>query len=144
MLRLFWKTVLNLFGWKTDVDFPYHQLKKFVIIVGPHTSNWDFIVLLTYRSIARIEGTHFLAKKELFDSPFGFVFRWLGGTPVDRKSSNNVVDQVAEIFKAHEEFAIALSPEGTRKKVDKLKTGFYFIAKAAQVPIIMVGIDAIN
>jgi len=143
-MRLFWKTILNLFGWKTDIEFPSPGLRKFIIIVGPHTSNWDFMVLLAYRSIARIPGTRFLGKKELFDSPIGFVFRWLGGTPVDRKSSNNVVDQVADIFNAHEKFAIALSPEGTRKKVDKLKTGFYFIAKAARVPIIMVGIDYPN
>lgn len=143
-MRFFWKTVLSLFGWKTDILFPFPQLKKYIIIVGPHTSNWDFMVLLAYRSITKINPTRFLAKKELFDSPFGFIFRWLGGTPVDRKSANNVVDQVAAIFDAHENFAIALSPEGTRKKVDKLKTGFYFIAKAAKVPIIMVGLDYKN
>src|SRR6188768_4157392 len=119
-MHLFWKTILNLFGWKTNVGLPFHSLKKYIIIVGPHTSNWDFMVLLAYRSVAKIEGARFLAKKELFDSPFGFIFRWLGGTPVDRKSANNVVDQVAAIFDAHEEFALALSPEGTRKKIDKL------------------------
>lgn len=143
-MRWFWKTVLQLFGWKTDIEFPYHHLKKFIITVGPHTSNWDFMVGLAYRSLLRLHGARFLGKAELFKPPFGFVFRWLGGTPVNRTSSQNMVDVVAEIFDQHEKFVLALSPEGTRKKVDKLRTGFYFIARQAKVPIVMVGFDYKN
>jgi len=128
-------------GWETNIIFPYNHLKKYVVIVGPHTSGWDFIVGVAYRSVLQMEKARYLGKQELFKPPFGFIFRWLGGTPVDRKSSNNLVDQVVEMFNSKDEFAIALSPEGTRQKVEKLKTGFYFIAKKAKVPIVMAGLD---
>ena len=84
---------------------------------------------------------HFLGKKELFDGPFGFIFRWLGGIPVDRSSSHNMVDQVVQKFKSEESFSLVLSPEGTRKKVERLRTGFYNIAQQAGVPLVMVGFD---
>lgn len=141
MMRLFWKSYLGLLGWNTAVSFPYHHLKKYIIIVGPHTSNWDFVIGLAYRSLARLNHVKFLGKKELFKPPFGFIFSALGGIPVDRKSHNNLVDDAVRLFNQQEEFAIALAPEGTRKKVDKLKTGFYFIAHRAGVPVIMVGLD---
>lgn len=128
-------------GWQTNLVFPYNHLPKYIVIVAPHTSAWDFIIGVAYRSVLGMEKARYLGKKELFKPPFGFIFRWLGGTPVDRTSSHNLVDQVAGMFDRHEEFAIALSPEGTRQKVEKLKTGFYFIAKKAGVPIIMVGLD---
>jgi 1-acyl-sn-glycerol-3-phosphate acyltransferase len=140
-MRYLWKAGLALFGWKTDMEFPYHHIKKYVLLIGPHTSNWDFVLGLAYRNILRMNRTRFLAKKELFKPPFGFIFYWLGGTPVDRKSSHNMVDEVADLFKGHDHFSLCLSPEGTWKKVDRLRTGFYFIAKAANVPIIMVGLD---
>lgn len=122
---------------------PWAHLKKFVIIVGPHTSNWDFVILLAYRHLLRLK-SGFLGKKELFVPPFGFIFRKLGGIPVDRKQSKNIVDDVVKIVEASETFIIALSPEGTRKKVDKLRTGFYFIAAKARIPIVMVGLDYRN
>ena len=143
MAYLFWKLCLKIAGWKTDIDFPGH-IKKMVILVAPHTSTWDFPLGLAYRSVCRMKDTHFLGKAELFKGPFGFIFRWLGGTPVDRKSKHNVVDQVAAEFNKHEGFILALAPEGTRKKVDQLRTGFYFIAKAANVPILMTGLDFEN
>jgi 1-acyl-sn-glycerol-3-phosphate acyltransferase len=104
----------------------------------------DFPVGVAYRSIMRIGSAHYLAKKELFDGPFGFLFRWLGGIPVDRSSKHNLVDQVADILSKHSDMMIAISPEGTRKKVDRLRTGFYYIAKKAGVPIVMVGFDFLN
>ena len=112
-----------------------------MIIVGPHTSGWDIVVGVLYRSAAKINGAHFLGKKELFDGPFGFLFKWLGGTPVDRFSKHNLVEQVVELFDQHDKYILALSPEGTRQKVEKLRTGFYHIAKGAKVPIVMAGID---
>lgn len=143
MLRLASKVVLRLFGWKSSGSFP-SRLKKYVVIVAPHTSGWDFVVGLLFRKALRLEHVKYLGKQELFRPPFGFFFRWLGGYPVDRSSRHNLVDQVAAIFHAHEEFAIALSPEGTRQRVDKLKTGFYNIARAARVPLIMVAFDYQN
>jgi 1-acyl-sn-glycerol-3-phosphate acyltransferase len=136
-----WKFFLSIIGWKTDLVFPYHHLKKYIVLVGPHTSNWDFIIGVAYRHILGMDTARFLGKKELFRPPFGFIFHWLGGTPVDRSGSHNVVDEVAELFAKHERFALALSPEGTRKRVERLRTGFYFIARKANVPIILVGLD---
>jgi 1-acyl-sn-glycerol-3-phosphate acyltransferase len=83
----------------------------------------------------------YLGKKELFDSPIGFVFRWTGGKPVDRKQNSGLVRQVAQHFAENEEFAIAIAPEGTRKKVNNLKSGFYFMAREANVPIIPCTFD---
>jgi 1-acyl-sn-glycerol-3-phosphate acyltransferase len=132
--------MLKLMGWKSTGSFPHH-LKKYVVIVAPHTSSWDFVIGLLFRKTLRLEHARFLGKHQLFRPPFGFFFRWLGGYPVDRTSSHNLVDQVVKIFDDHEEFVLALSPEGTRKRVGKLKTGFYNIARKANVPIIMVAFD---
>lgn len=132
-----------MIGWKSVGSFPY-DLKKYVVIVAPHTSSWDFIIGVLFRYALDIQKAKYLGKQELFKPPFGFIFRWLGGYPVDRSKNRNMVDEVVKIFEAHDEFAIALSPEGTRKKVDKLKTGFYNIAKGAGVPIVMVGFDFSN
>jgi len=140
MVRQLCRFILNLMGWKAVNEFPY-QLKKYVIIVGPHTSNWDFVIGVLFRKALRLEKAKYLGKKELFDSPFGFLFRWLGGYPVDRGKNKNMVEEVVKVFQAHEQFGIALSPEGTRKRVDKLRSGFYNIAKGAKVPIVMVGLD---
>lgn len=139
-MRLMSKFILKLIGWKSVGSFP-DNLKKYVVIVAPHTSAWDFVVGVLFRSALRLERAKYLGKHQLFKPPFGFLFRWLGGYPVDRTSRHNLVDQVVKIFNDHEEFALALSPEGTRKRVDKLKTGFYNIARKANVPIIMVAFD---
>jgi hypothetical protein len=93
------------------------------------------------RSILRMEEAKFLGKNSLFKPPFGWLFRWLGGYPVDRSSSHDMVQQVVDIFNSHDRFILALAPEGTRKKVHKLRTGFYYIAKGAGVPIVPVGFD---
>lgn len=83
-------------------------------------------------------------KEGTFHPWFGWFFRWLGGTPVDRHASSNVVEQVVEIFNRHDAFVLALSPEGTRKKVERLRTGFYQIALQAGVPVVMVALDYAN
>jgi 1-acyl-sn-glycerol-3-phosphate acyltransferase len=140
IFRSLCKLMLTLLGWKTSVTFP-HYVKKYVIIVAPHTSGWDFVIGVLFRNMLRLEKAKFLGKMELFKPPFGFLFRWLGGYPVDRSKSKNLVEEVAKIFEEHDEFGLALSPEGTRARVDKLKTGFYNIAKLANVPIVMVGLD---
>lgn len=141
MLRLFYLFLFKIFGWKTRGSFPA-DLKKYVIAVAPHTSNWDFLIGVAGRRILRINGkAKFLGKSSLFKPPFGWIFRSMGGYPVDRSKSQDMVEQVAAIFDAHDEFVLAIAPEGTRKKVDKLKTGFYYIAKKANVPIVPVGFD---
>jgi len=132
---LFW-----IFGWRINGHFP-PEIKKYIIAVAPHTSNWDFLVGVAARSILRLRNARYLGKSQLFKPPFGWFFRWIGGYPVDRSKSHDMVEQVASIFNGHEEFVLAIAPEGTRKKVDKLKTGFYYIAKKAEVPIIPTGFD---
>jgi 1-acyl-sn-glycerol-3-phosphate acyltransferase len=127
-------------GWRITGQFP-PDLKKYIVAVAPHTSNWDFVIGVMARSIVRMEHAKFLGKDSLFKPPFGWFFKWLGGYPVNRSQSHDVVHQVVDIFNAHDEFILALAPEGTRKKVDKLRTGFYYIAKGAQVPIVPVGFD---
>ena len=140
MLRLFFTLYLKLTGWKAAGTVPT-DLKRFVMIVAPHTSSWDVFMGFAFRYHLRLDRVGFIAKKELFKPPFGFMFKKLGGVPVDRFSKNNFVDQVVEMFNQNEAFAIALSPEGTRKKVDRMRTGFYHIALKADVPIVMLALD---
>jgi len=135
-----WKLYWKLSGWKVKGSFPYHEM-KLIMIVAPHTSWKDVLVGFAARAVLHIDHAKFLGKKELFDGPFGWFFRWLGGVPVDRFSSHGVVQQVADLLRKNETFLVAMSPEGTRKRVDKLRTGFYHIARQAQVPLLMVGLD---
>lgn len=125
-------------GWRFEGQLP--NLRKFVIIVAPHTSNWDFPIGVMAMFALGIRGT-FLGKDTLFKPPFGFIFRWLGGVPVDRSSKNNVVDQTIAYFEKRERMILALSPEGTRKRLEKWRTGFYWVAVGAKVPIVPVAFD---
>lgn len=129
----------KLLGWKMIGKFP-SNLDKFVIIVVPHTSWWDFLLGLLVRKVLN-EEINYIGKKSLFDSPFGWFFRWTGGAPIDRSKNNDTVSAIVKIFESRQRFRLALSPEGTRKKVEKWKTGFYHIAKQAKVPIVMVAFD---
>jgi 1-acyl-sn-glycerol-3-phosphate acyltransferase len=138
MSRFLYNFFFRLFGWKIDGKMP--EEKKYIIIVAPHTSNWDFMIGLCVRSILRFDAK-FLGKKELFRFPFGALFRWLGGLPVDRSRNVNMVDAVAQLYRQHDRLIIAMAPEGTRKYVDKWKTGFYFIALKANVPILLASFD---
>ena len=140
MLRPLYLSLFRIFGWKIKGQFP-SGMKKFIVAVAPHTSNWDFLVGLASRSILRMQNARYLGKSSLFKPPFGWIFRALGGYPVDRSQHRDMVQQVADIFAAHDQFILALAPEGTRKKVDKLKTGFYYISKKSGVPIIPCGFD---
>jgi 1-acyl-sn-glycerol-3-phosphate acyltransferase len=139
-MRPIYILLFKLMGWKIDGSFP-QELKKYIIAVAPHTSNWDFVIGVMARSILRLQRGRFLGKDSLFKPPFGWFFRWMGGYPVDRSGKQDMVQQVVDIFNTHDEFILALAPEGTRKKVVKLRTGFYFIAKGANIPIIPVGFD---
>ena len=134
--------ILKLFGWKIKGNFP-PDIPKYVVIFAPHTSNWDFPLGIIARSATRAD-VKFIAKDSLFKPPFGFIFRWLNGYPVDRSKRHNLVDTVVNLFDKYKQFAIVIAPEGTRQKVDKFKTGFYYIAKGAGVPIILCKFDYKN
>ena len=129
----------KLMGWKIvgtiDAD-----IKKCVMMVVPHTSAHDFYLGIFTRGITGLE-MNFVAKKELFRFPFGSYFRYMGGEPLDRSGGLNKVDSIAAIFQRKEVFRLAVAPEGTRNKVTELKTGFYYIALKANVPIIPVAFD---
>src|SRR3954466_7326290 len=116
MLDAFYIFLFKLCGWKTNGRTP--SIKKYIIAVGPHTSNWDFLVGVGARSALRITNAQFLGKSQLFRPPFGWFFRALGGHPVDRASKQDMVDQVVNIFNRHDTFILAMAPEGTRKKVE--------------------------
>lgn len=122
-------------GWEIVGDYP-RDIQKYVIIGAPHTSYYDFIIGILVRNILEVE-INFIAKAALFKPPFGFIFRNFGGIPVDRTKSNNLVEAIIAVFNSKESFKLALSPEGTRKEVGKWKTGFYYMAKGANVPVVM-------
>lgn len=141
MFQSFCKGLLKLSGWKIAGTLPTDH--QYVAIVGPHTSNWDFIIGVIARGALGAK-INFLGKHQLFIAPWGWFFRAIGGTPVDRSKNNNLVDAVVDLFKSNSHFSLALAPEGTRSPVTRWKTGFYHIASKAQVPIITVGLDFAN
>ncbi|ALJ03964.1 acyltransferase [Pseudalgibacter alginicilyticus] len=135
----------KLLRWRIvgNTNFSKDTVKKAVIIAVPHTSWHDFYIGVLLRAIVQVK-TNFIGKKELFVFPIGWFFRWLGGAPVDRFNNENKVQAIAKLFDNEEEFRLTLAPEGTRRKVEKWRTGFYYIAKEAKVPIIMFTLDFKN
>ena len=111
-----------------------------IVAVAPHTSWWDFPVGVLVNSGMRLRA-NFVGKHTLFSWPIGYLFRWLGGVPVDRRQKNNFVSATVEAFHQNERLHLVIAPEGTRKKVDKFKTGFYHIARLAGVPIVLTKFD---
>lgn len=126
-------------GWSFVGGIP-EDMKQYVLVVAPHTSNTDFFVGVAARKLLKID-VKYLAKKELFKFPFRGLFLGLGGYPVDRTKNNSLVDQVVGFFEGPENFALCVTPEGTRKRTETWKTGFYVMAQKAQVPIVMCGFD---
>ena len=129
---------MRVLGWNIEGAFP--DLPRFVIIVVPHTSNWDFFVGLSC-DLALDMDASWLAKHSIFKGPWGPLLKSLGGIPVDRSTAHNVVAQVADEFARRDKLVLAVTPEGTRKKVKSWKSGYWHIARAAGVPIIPVGLD---
>lgn len=130
--------ILKTLGWTIQVDLP--DIKKYVAIAAPHTSNWDFPLGIITAKAIRLK-VHWMGKHTLFRWPFGWFFRAIGGTPVNREQGQNYIRQMAELFDRSEHLVLALAPEGTRSKMDHWKTGFHYIARAAKVPIVMAYLD---
>jgi len=133
------KFILWLVGWKITGQYPHH-LSKVVVAVAPHTSTWDFPLGVLVNSAGRCNA-NYVGKHTLFQGPFGFLFRWWGGIPVDRSTNHNFVSATVEAFEREKRFHLVIAPEGTRKKVDKLKTGFYHIARLSGSPICLCKFD---
>jgi 1-acyl-sn-glycerol-3-phosphate acyltransferase len=125
--------LLKIFGWKVVILLP-PGTKKFITIMAPHTSNWDFFIgWMGYMSIG--VDSKYLVKKEAFAFPLGKILLAMGGIPVDRKASTNIVIQVGEMFKKTDSLVITITPEGTRSLSHNWKRGYYYIAEHAQIPI---------
>ncbi|PCI28983.1 MAG: glycerol acyltransferase [SAR324 cluster bacterium] len=123
---------LKLAGWKLEGTAPTEG--KYVLIAVPHTSNWDFPITLALAFIFKFD-IFWMGKDTLFKGAMGPIMKWLGGIPINRSSSHNVVQQTIDAFNANDRLVVAIPPEGTRSKVDQWKTGFYHIAVGAKVPI---------
>src|SRR5215211_7480307 len=134
MRRWLANKLLALFGWHTVGALPDNP--KGVLVVAPHTSNWDFLVLLLIAVALGIKTT-WMGKHTLFRPPFGWLMRRLGGLPIDRTARHNVVDQAIQSFRDRDRLILAVLPEGTRKRTAYWKSGFYHIANGARVPLIL-------
>ena len=139
MLSRFAEWLFARLGWKVAGEFPFH-VPKFVIAAAPHTSNWDFPLGLFTQAILKAP-IKWAGKHTLFMPPHGFFFRWVGGIPVDRTKRTNFVEAVIHEFEVRDKLWLTVAPEGQRQRVDKFKTGFYFIAKGAKVPIVLCRFD---
>ena len=125
-------------GWKVEGHAPNNP--KHVLILAPHTSNWDLFFILAVLNVLGIK-LYWFGKKELFRWPIGGIFRWLGGLPVARSSRENMVKKTVEIIQSREEITLGVAPEGTRSNSKYWRTGFYHIAHQAQIPIAFAFLD---
>ena len=132
------RLLLSLLGWRIQGALP--NVPRMVLIGAPHTSNWDFVVSMATAWALGVR-VSWVGKQELFRTPLGSFFRWLGGVPVDRRASSGFVEQMVAEFRRRSPFALAVAPEGTRRAVTKWRTGFYYIAVGADVPIVLVTFD---
>lgn len=133
--------IFTSLGWKFEGRIP--EIPKMVIVGAPHTSNWDFFLFLA--ALHHFDLTvRFLAKQSLFRWPFGFMFRKVGGIPVDRSKAGGIVRQVKAAFDAADQLILVIAPEGTRKAARQWKSGFVEIAESADVPVVLAGVDGRN
>lgn len=138
-MRSFSRFILSLFGWHIKGSIPAN-IRKCVIIAAPHTSNIDFVIgRLAYYVLG--VPVKFLIKKESFKGPIGWLLKKMGGIPVDRSRSNNLVDQIAHLFTTADQLNVVITPEGTRKLVKTWKKGYYYIALKANIPIVLGFLD---
>ncbi len=136
--KAFGHLLLKSLGWRAEGQLP--DTPKWVIIAAPHTSNWDLPIML---GVAYVLGANlsWMGKHTVFEGPFGGFMRWLGGVPVDRRSRHDVVKQMVDLFARRDELELSVPPEGTRKRTKYWKSGFYYIAKGAHVPIALGYLD---
>lgn len=132
MLKVFAKLILKLIGWQVKSIKP--EAKKFVLIGAPHTSNWDFpLVLLAFWTLDL--NIKWVGKIQMFRGPLHYLFTAIGGIPVDRSASHGFIKQITDEFDRHEEMVLTIAPEGTRSNTPYWKSGFYYIARNANVPV---------
>jgi len=138
LLHYLARGILRLARWHMEGAMP--DLPQMILIAAPHTSNWDGALLFLAMPYYRIR-LRWMGKASLFWPPLGWLLRALGGIPIDRKAPQGAVRQMVATFKRSERLALLIAPEGTRRQVKRWKTGFYFIAQQAEVPIVLVYVD---
>jgi 1-acyl-sn-glycerol-3-phosphate acyltransferase len=138
VLRYLFGGALALSGWRIDGDWP--DLRKAVLVAAPHTSNWDAVYMLAAAAYFRIT-VRWMGKASLTQGPFGGVIKALGCVPIDRSARHDMVSAMRDAFAATDAMVLAVPPEGTRSLTPEWKTGFYHIARVAQVPIILSVLD---
>lgn len=138
LTRALGRAVMHLTGWRVVGTIP--DLPKFVVIVAPHTSNWDFVhgMAAAFALGLRVS---WMGKHTLFRWPFAGVMHWLGGVSIDRSAHHGVVKQTVDAFASRPRLVLGITPEGTRSPVDHWKLGFYHIAKGSGLPIVPVYFD---
>ena len=139
-LRVLSKIILKIIRWRVDGSLPIDQ-KKYVLIVAPHTSNWDFFLFVLTVSVLRLQPS-VLIKDTIFIGPLGWFLRYCGAIPVNRKQAGSLVTYISGIYAAREEFVLIITPEGTRSPNPNWKRGFHHVARAAEVPILVVYVDS--
>lgn len=132
---------LKTYGWRVENRVP--DVEKCVIIAAPHTSNWDFPFTIAVASALNLD-FYWLGKHTMFENVFGPLLKNIGGIPIDRRTRGNYVEQIADFIQEKDRIALALAPEGTRSKVERWKSGFYHIARTANVPIVLGFLDFEN
>lgn len=140
VLRVLSKLMLKVIRWRVVGSLPSEH-KKYVLIVAPHTSNWDFFLFVLAVSVLRLKPS-VLIKSTLFVGPLGWFLRYCGAIPVNRKQTNSLVNYIADIYAEREEFVLIITPEGTRSANPNWKLGFHHVATTAQVPILIVYVDS--
>jgi 1-acyl-sn-glycerol-3-phosphate acyltransferase len=139
-LRVLSKIILKIIRWRVDGSLPVDQ-KKYVLIVAPHTSNWDFFLFVLTVSVLRLQPS-VLIKDTIFIGPLGWFLRYCGAIPVNRKQAGSLVTYISGIYAEREEFVLIITPEGTRSPNANWKRGFHHVARAAEVPILVVYVDS--
>lgn len=145
---MFWKILMKIMGWKVNMTLPEHA-DRCVMIAAPHTSNWDFIFSLAAFRILKIP-FKFTVKDQWFRFPFGILFKSLGGIAIDRSPKKlgeerlSMVQAMANLFNEHKRIVVLVTPEGTRSLRKEWKTGFYYVAKTAGVPVCLGYLDYKN
>jgi 1-acyl-sn-glycerol-3-phosphate acyltransferase len=139
LLRLVAKLGLRLTGWK--LESPGDIKPPMVLIGAPHTSNWDCLLLVVLALELRVT-VCWLGKHTLFRWPLGGFMRWVGGIPVNRTERSNQVERTAQFLRDHPDILLCVTPEGTRRKVERWKSGFYYISYLSGAPMLLTAIDA--
>lgn len=138
MMRLLARAFLAMTGWKAEGRRPH--ARRYVLIAAPHTSNWDLPYLLAFAWLYGIR-ISWMGKQQIFRAPFGWIMRALGGVPIRRDKSSDMVAQMARVIDEAEAICLVVPAEGTREYVPHWKSGFYHIARTASVPIVLGYLD---